>query len=652
MISEDFQTALRYHQAGNLPEAEQLYRQILQADPQHAHAKHWLGVIALQSGNHKLAIELFDDAIRSDSSQACFHTNLGEAYRTSANLERAEVCFREALRLDPASPQAHHGVSLLHRSRGDLDAALKSCRMAILHAPEFAQAYHTLGNLLRQQNDLVGAQAAYERALTCDPHSFEVLVELAAVQRHLGQWDQARRCLLRALELRPRAADVYFSLGNVETACRDWARAIECYEAALRLNPPWAAAETRLGIALQAQGLFGAAIAHYHRALQFEPGHAQAHFSMGTALCEQKRMSEAMHHFEATLRIKPDHASAHLNLGACHQECDEQERALEHYDRALEIEPDAAEAHYNRGIILLKQGELEQGWPEYQWRLRAPHFPVQVLSEPLWDGRALEDQRLLVHAEQGFGDTLQFIRYLPMVKQRCRNVVVQVQSQLVGLLKRSDFDVVGRDAPLSPFDCQIPLMSLPGVFGTTLANVPADVPYLSAPPELVSAWQERLRRLTGLRVGIAWKGSPGNIHDSLRSIPLHEFEPLAEVEGVALVNLQKHDGVDQLRDVEFVVHQLCSDWDESAGPFMDTAAVIRNLDLIVTADTAVAHLAGALGVEVWVALASRADWRWLRHRDDTPWYPTMRLFRQARAGDWSKVFARMAVQLEQRAASK
>ncbi len=652
MISEDFQTALRYHQAGQLPEAEQLYRQILQTDPRHAHAKYWLGVIALQSGNHPLAIDLFSDAIRLDRSQACFHTNLGEAYRASKKLDQAEACCREALRLDPTFSQAHHCLSMLQRSKSDLEAALESCRKAILHNPEYAQAYHTLGKLLRQLNDPVAAQAAYERALTCNPHCFEVLVDLATLLGQRSQWDQARRCLLRALELQPEAADVHFSLGNVETGCRDWSRAIECYETALRLNPRWAAAETRLGIALQSQGLVGAAITHYHRALQLEPGHAQAHYSMGTALCAQRRTSEAMHHFEATLHSKPDHASAHLNLGACYQECDEQERALEHYERALEIEPDAAEAHYNRGIILLKQGDLERGWPEYHWRLRAPEFPVQVFSEPLWDGRVLEDQQLLVHAEQGFGDTLHFIRYLPMVRQRCRKVVVQVQSQLVGLLTRSGFNVVGRDEPLPPFDCQIPMMSLPGLIGTTLANIPADVPYLSAAPELVNAWQEKLRRLTGLRVGIAWKGSAGNVHDSLRSIPLDQFEPLAEVSGVALVNLQKHEGVEQLRDVDFVVHQLGSDWDEAAGPFMDTAAVIRNLDLVITADTAVAHLAGALGVDVWVALASKADWRWLRCRDDSPWYPTMRLFRQVRAGDWSKVFARMAVQLEQRVASK
>jgi hypothetical protein len=271
-----------------------------------------------------------------------------------------------------------------------------------------------------------------------------------------------------------------------------------------------------------------------------------------------------------------------------------------------------------------------------------PGFPIRHFDRPLWDGTPLGERTLLVHAEQGLGDTLHFVRYLKLARRLAPKLIFSPQPALVPLLRHSGMgDVLVEDTMQAAFDLHVPLLSLPGILGTRGDNIPSDVPYLSVPRELVEKWRTRLAAIDGLRIGIAWQGSRGHVGDRERSIPFSSFAPLAQVEGVTLISLQKGDGTQQLAQAGFGVRTLGDDWDESAGPLVDTAAAMQHLDLVVTADTAIAHLAGALGVRVFVALATRADWRWFRSASDTPWYPTMTLFRQSRAGDWGEVFARI-----------
>ncbi len=300
----------------------------------------------------------------------------------------------------------------------------------------------------------------------------------------------------------------------------------------------------------------------------------------------------------------------------------------------------------NCALLLLADGRLGEAWADYDWRVRVPSFPVHRIDKPKWDGAALAGRTLLVHAEQGLGDTLQFVRYLRLLAARGIEAIVQVQPPLVRLLERSGYRRVVADEGAAPeCDVQVPLMSLPGIFGTALESVPAEVPYLFAHDEDVARWRDRLSGLEGLRIGIAWQGSATHQRDRDRSIPLAAFAPLARIKGATLVSLQKGAGSEQLGNVPFAVRQLGDAWDPPGRPLVDTAAVMMNLDLVITADTAIAHLAGALAAPVWVALSTHADWRWMRNRPDTPWYPTMRLFRQTSAGDWDQVFARIAAEL-------
>jgi hypothetical protein len=323
--------------------------------------------------------------------------------------------------------------------------------------------------------------------------------------------------------------------------------------------------------------------------------------------------------------------------------------ALAALDAALRIKPDFAVAHLNRAVGWLRMGRFETGWHEFEWRRLCEDYRVTPLPAPLWDGTPMPDRCLLLHSEQGLGDTIQFIRYAPLVKQRCGSVILQCQAGLKPLLSRCPGvdRLIVRGESLPEYHVQAPLMSVPEILGTTLETVPAEVPYLFADAALTETWRQRLADYSGFKVGIGWQGNRKYHGDNLRSIPLRNFSPLGRVPHLRLFSLQKGAGAEQIPDLATECHvvDFGPDFDAKGGTFMDTAAVMRNLDLVITSDTAAAHLAGALGVPVWVALGFSCDWRWLEDRENSPWYPTMRLFRQARLGDWEELFARIAAEL-------
>ena len=290
-------------------------------------------------------------------------------------------------------------------------------------------------------------------------------------------------------------------------------------------------------------------------------------------------------------------------------------------------------------MLHLTLGDFESGWREYEWRWQCKEFNPPPLHQPRWDGSALEGRTILLFGEQGLGDMLQFVRYAPLVARRGGRVRLYCAAALIDLLAGCEgvTRAIPEGSPIPPFDVQAPLMSLPAIFETTLATVPAEVPYVRVGEERRQYWQQQLAGLSGFKIGIAWQGNPKHKSDRKRSVALQEFAPLANVPGVQLLSLQKHAGTEQLEHATFPVMDLCS----GLG-LVETAAVIQNLDLVISIDSAIAHLAGALAVPVWVALAASADFRWMLDREDSPWYPTMRLFRQSPTGGWQPVFARMA----------
>jgi hypothetical protein len=347
------------------------------------------------------------------------------------------------------------------------------------------------------------------------------------------------------------------------------------------------------------------------------------------------------------LRHDPAYADAHVNLANALKEQGRTDEALGCYQLALWLKPDSAAARYNRSLALLQAGRWTEGWAEYEYRWRRGSMPQRHTDRPRWDGADLAGKTIVLWCEQGLGDAIQFARYAPAVKDRGGRIVLECPPQLAALLVTCPGvdAVVAEGQPLPVFDMQAPLLSLPALFGTTPENLPAAVPYLAAEPDRVETWRQRLEGVAAFRVGVCWQGNRFLRGDRHRSFPLASLAPLAAVPGVRLVSLQKGPGADQLKAARLAVVDLGDELDPPPGGFRDTAALLKSLHLVVSCDSAVAHLAGAMGVPVWLALSTMPDWRWLLGRADTPWYSSVRLFRQERLGDWAGVFAQMAAEL-------
>jgi tetratricopeptide (TPR) repeat protein len=511
-----------------------------------------------------------------------------------------------------------------------------------------AKAFHQGGQLGQ-------AESLYHQILQADPQHADAHHLLGLLAFQSSRFDLAVASIRRALALNPEVGAYHSSIGLAHQGLGQIDEALAHFQESLRLEPASANNLRNVGKALQFKGRLEEAIEHFQKALRIQPTSAGAHNSLAIALLRIGDPDDAAVHCEEAIRLKPDYVEAHNNLGTARKQQGRFDEALGCFEQALRLRPDYGVAHWNRSTLRLLRGEFEQGWPEYEWRWVMYGFAARQFPRSRWDGSDLQGKTLLLYAEQGLGDTMQFIRYVPWARRQGKlgscKVIVECQPSMVGLLdgvEGIDF-LVARGAPLPDFDTQAPLLSLPGIFRTGLDTIPAPVPYLRANSELVEHWRKELARSDigrGLKIGIAWQGSPENPGDRQRSIPLSHFARLAEVEGVRLISLQKGPGV-QPKPEPFPLLELGSLVDEAAGAFMDTAAIMQSLDLVICCDTAVAHLAGAMSVPVWVALALAPDWRWLLERSDSPWYPSMRLFRQTRQGDWHKVFERMAKALSQ-----
>jgi tetratricopeptide (TPR) repeat protein len=424
------------------------------------------------------------------------------------------------------------------------------------------------------------------------------------------------------------------------------------YRRVLAADPRNPAALHLLGLVAHQAGQSEAAVSLIGEAIK-HGGEVSAYYNnLGEAYRQLGRFADAISSYQRAIALDDRFAEAHNNLGTIYQNQGSPEQALACYEAAIACQSEYVNAHYNRARAWLTLGDFARGWKEYEWRWRRPEFGRTPMTQPEWDGAPLAGRRLLVRWEQGLGDTLQFVRYVNDLESAGEKVVAMVQPALIPLLAQSGFaSVVPAGEPIPPFDVQAMLLSLPYLLGTTLETVPATIPYLSAAAPLVERWRRRLAATAGrFRVGIFWQGNPRSPLEPWRSILLAAFEPLARIAGVELISLQKGPGSEQVRDVaeSFPVTDWSAEIDQSAGAFMDTAAIMTALDLVVTSDSATAHLAGALGVDVWVALPHSADFRWLQTRSDSPWYPTMRLFRQRQLGVWPEVFAEIRAALERR----
>jgi len=528
-------------------------------------------------------------------------------HHQAGRLAEAERLYKLILAIDPGHALSLHFLGVIAHQAGRNDIALELMRKAIERDGRVPAFHGNLGNVLLQQGVPEAAADAYERAAALGPDQPEFHLRLAGVRLAQRRFDDAIAGYRRGLALAPADSD----------------------------------ALTNLGSAYQASGRLDEAIAFFRRALDLRPDHFEARYNLGNALREAGAFADAMACYDAIIAHKPDFLDGHINRANALRDQGRLAEAEAGLRRLLALAPDYAEGHKNLGHLLLLAGRLAEGWEEYEWRWRTKSFssPRRVFTQPQWAGEDIGGRTLLLHAEQGLGDTIQFCRYASLIDPRAR-LVIEAPRTLVRLL--SDLAgagaVVATGDPLPRFDLHCPFFSLPRIFNTGLESIPHMVPYLAADPRDTARWRARVSG-GGLRVGVAWSGNPGHANDRNRSLPLAELMPLIErgdADWYAVQTdlrpgdadlIERRPGltrhVDRLRD------------------FADTAALISCLDLVISVDTAPAHLAGAMGKPTWVLLPFAPDWRWMLDRADSPWYPTMRLFRQSRSGDWHDVIARV-----------
>ncbi len=615
-ISETIKNGMKEHQGGNLHLAEELYCRVLEEEPDQTDALHLLGLVKHQSGEPAVAVNLIQKAISKDPGIPQFYNNLGLVYLENGKYEEAINSFNQALRLKP----------------------------------DFDEAYNNTGNALHAQGENEKAVKYYQQAIGLNPHYVEAYNNIGVVLKETGRVGDAIKYYHRALRIKPDAEEIYFNLGVALTDKGELDAAIDCYNKAIDINYDYAEAYNNLGALLKDQGNLNDAIEKYRKALDLNPELAEAYNNLGIALNEKGLIEEGIENYKLALRFNPHFAQVYYNLGIAFRQLGILDAAIDNYQKAISLKSGYADAHWNYALALLADGKFTKGWKEYEWRFRKkdqntiyPYIPIL----PRWNGLSFAGKRLLIHDEQGLGDTIQFVRYIPMVKALGGTVIFETRKPLLKILRGFPGidELVERSndkAAYTGCDLYMPLLSLPGILNTTVATIPDKVPYLYTDSGKKDYWQGRLKG-DGFKVGLVWAGKAGHLNDKNRSLTLEQLLPLLSIDGISFYGLQKGDTTEYINSAANEL--LEGNFGREFKDFSDTAGIIDNLDLVISVDTAVAHLAGAMGKPVWTLLPFAPDWRWMLDRANSPWYPTMRLFRQKKPGDWDEVIKTAANKL-------
>ena len=584
-VQETLQKGAQLHQQGLLAEAETLYRKILETAPGHPDANHLLGMIERQAGRNEQAVEWYSRAIQANPDVAAYHGNLGNAFKDLGRLEEAVSSYHKALAIKPDFAEAHSNLGSTLKELGRLDEAVASLHKALAIKPDFAVAHNNLGNSLKE----------------------------------LGRLDEA----------------------------------VASYRKALAIQPDYAEAHSNLGNALQDLGLLDEAMASYRKALAIQPDYAEAHGNLGNALQDLGRLDEAVASYHKALAIKPDFVKAHINLGGTLKELGQLDEALACHRRAVEIDPGSAEAHHHLSLQLLQLGEMQEGWDEYEWRWRLKYgvLPRDFPHVP-WQGEDPGGKTILVWSEQGIGDEILFAGMIPALTDAGARVILECDPRMVDLFARSFPGVtcIARGAATDPRPVDASLLE-PGIDYQSAAGSlgrwlrpntdprPGPAAYLAADGARRDALRERYKAGGGgLLVGISWNSKNKRIGDK-KSLPLLSLSPLAGIPGVQLVDLQYGDTRAERNAfaADTGVEILHDDSIDQMADLDAFGAQVSAMDLVVTVSNTTAHFAGALGVPTWVMVNSTPLPCWLLDRDDSPWYPSATLFRQALGGEWTDV---------------
>jgi tetratricopeptide (TPR) repeat protein len=547
---------------------------------------------------------------------------------------------------------AKHFADAVQRYRaGQLAEAEGFCRELLALAPEHLQGLHLRGTLAIEMQRPGDAIGPLSRALRIRADQPQVHNLMGAAYVQLERHTEAIRCFEIALKLKPDFAEARCALGVALAGQGREDDAIATFRTALAQNPNLPHAHFNLAGIYAARKQAEDAIRHFRATLRLEPHGAVTHHQLGVALIGLSRYEEALPHFREAVRLQPDFVEARHNIGVALAHTDKWDEAIAQFLDTLDRTPDNIESHYNVATTSLLLGRMERGWQEFEWRWQLEGMrPYQrKFTAPQWQGEDLTGRTLVVHDEQGFGDTFHFSRYVALLAGRAGRLIFECHAEVSKLMRLSmtqDIEVVPRVASfpdvegLPDCDYQIPLLSLPRVFETRLDTIPAATPYMHADPGEVRQWAGRLSHLRRPRIGLIWAGRPTHAQDTDRSLRLAQLAPLATVPGATFLSLQKGEPAAQVASAPsgMAIHDFTSE----LADFADTAAFLGSVDLVITVDTAMAHLSGALGRPVWMLNRYLPDWRWLLEREDSPWYPTLRQFRQTSPRGWDGVIDRLA----------
>ena len=564
----------------------------------------------------------------------------------AGRVSEAAQLYQQVLQLDPNQAEALYGLGIVARQTGKGDIALHLVGRAVEQDsshPGYAVDY---GNILMEQGRIDDAVLSLRRAVHLRPDLAIAHFNLGNALRTLGRLDQAMACFGQAASLQPDYAEAHNNQGLAAQGLGRLDVAENAFALALITRPTYAEAHGNLGIVQLDRGRVPQAAGCFRRALALQPALAEAHNGLGNLLKRRGRLEEAERIFGRALSARPGYADAYHNLGLTHREQGHPRAAIAAFDHAIRHAPDLAEAHFAQSLTLLQLGAWPEGWRRYdhRWAQKSePSVRLRSYRQPLWQGEPGAGRTILLWPEQGFGDTIQFVRFAREMARSGWRVVLEVQRELVRLFSGTpDLTVVPEGAPLPPFDVHFPLMSVPGRLGITPDRLPGGNG-LHPDPEAVQRWRLRLGAASGLKVGIVWRGNPNHRRDLCRSMSSTAFAGFLDMPGLSIVSLQKDGREEELAALPS--ERLVHDAGPELGDFADTAALIAALDLVISVDTSVLHLAAALGVPSWGLLDFVGDWRWLTGRRDSPWYPSLRLFRQPARGDWNSVIGEVRTEL-------
>ena len=628
-VKEAMQSALKNYQAGNVREAEDVCKKILEIQADNVHAIHVLSMIYYQ-------LKDYDSAIKYT---------------------------KKLINLTPNNAQAYYILGHSLQARGQIDQAIVYYQKSLQLNPNFADAYYNLGTIFQDKKQYGDAISCYHKTLLFNPGDIDAYYNLGRVLQEQKEFDKAIACYQKALHFNPNLADAYNNIGTILHEKEQLDEAIIYFKKALELKPHLPGAYNNIGIILQKKEQFDEALSYFRQALKLSPEFYEAYHNMGIILQGKEQYDEAMTCFQKALRFEPNDVEVLMGLGSALCGKEQYDEAITCFQKVLQLDSHNADAHFCMSSLLLLFGDFKQGWKEYEWRWESKDFRKTLryrkpsdFSQPLWDGSSLEGKSILLFAEQGVGDEIMFASCFQEIIMRAGKCFVECDKRLIPIFARSfpKAILIERFKEADAYSSQLPqtyvvapIASLPKFLRTDFSTFPQKS-YLVPDADKVHSWRNRFKELgEGLKVGISWLGGGIPAIRRKRSIMLEKFEKLFSLSGVQFINLQYGDCKHELEVVKENLGITIYDW-EDADPLKDLddfAAQIFALDLVISVDNATVHMAGALGGSVWTLIPFIPEWRWMLHREDSPWYPTMRLFRQLSPGDWKTVIDKVQGEL-------